>query len=212
MKLIQKQLFKNTREFEIIDDAVHVRKKGLLKEEKLTVGLSMLNPEPVINGPEMEFHSRTQHKPLLSLFLNKPDRQQFNAFVDTLKQRILGEDNAVAGVESVTPASSQPEAPGWNVYEEPPVFNEPGESREEISFQPVNPERVDDDIAMLKTYLAEDEIQPLLNSLETLKAEPQSAVAFQKVIDAFNELGFNQGAVLTYAPYLKVLLSKYLLS
>lgn len=211
MKLIQKQLFNGTREFEIIDDAVHVRKKGLLKEEKLTVGLSMLKPEPVVNGSELEFHSRAQHMPLLSLLLNKPDPRQFNSFVDTLKQRILSEDNAFAGISSVTPDSSRPEAPGWNVYDEPPEFDESDENRKDVGFQTVNAERVDDDIAMLKTYLVEDDIQPLLESLEVLKADPDNPVAFQSVMDAFNDLGFNQGAVLTYAPYLKVLLSKYLL-
>ncbi|MGD8743700.1 MAG: hypothetical protein PVH46_09775, partial [Granulosicoccaceae bacterium] len=126
-----------------------------------------------------------------------------NAFVETLKQGISG-----AGVEAVSPESSQPEAPGWNVYEEPPEFGESDEARENISFQPVNAERVDADITMLKTYLDEADIRPLLASLETLKAEPQNEAAFQKVMDAYNELGFNQGAVLTYAPYLKVLLSQ----
>ena len=58
MKLIQKRFLKGTREFEILDeDAVYVRIKGLLKEEKLTVSLSMLNPEPVVNGSELEFYS-----------------------------------------------------------------------------------------------------------------------------------------------------------
>ncbi|NIQ09905.1 MAG: hypothetical protein GWN55_13830, partial [Phycisphaerae bacterium] len=57
MKLVQKRFFKCVRQFEIIDDAVYARIKGLLKEEKLTVGLFMLNPEPVVNGSELEFHS-----------------------------------------------------------------------------------------------------------------------------------------------------------
>ena len=99
MKLIQKRFLKGTREFEIIDDAVYVRIKGLLKEEKLTVGLSMLNPEPVKNGVELEFFSRTQQEPLLSLFLNTPNAEEFNAFVDALKEKALAEYNAFAGVK-----------------------------------------------------------------------------------------------------------------
>ena len=61
---------------------------------------------------------------------------------------------------------------------------------------------------MLKTYLDENDIKPLLDSLETLKAEPQNEAAFRETVDAFNDLGINQGAVLTYAPYLSVLLSQ----
>ena len=94
------------------------------------------------------------------------------------------------------------------MYEEPPDFEEDDETRERFSHQAVNAERLDNDIAMLKTYLDEDEIRPLLVSLKTLKEQPQDEEAFQKMVDAFNDLGIIQGAVLTYAPYLKVLLSE----
>jgi hypothetical protein len=208
MKLVQKRFLKGARQFEITDDAVYVRMKGLLKEEKLAVGLSMLDPEPVVNGSELEFHGRANRGPLLSLFLNNPDAERFNVFVDTLKQRILEEDNPSPGIETASPESSRPDAPGWNVYEEPPEFEEPDGSEESVGFQPVNAKRVDDDITMLKTYLDENAIQPLLDSLEALKAAPQNEAAFQKVVDAYNDLGIRQGAVLTYAPYLKVLLSR----
>lgn len=208
IKLIQKRFFKGTREFEIIDDTVYVRMKGLLKEEKSTVGLSILNHEPVVNGSELEFHARAKREPLLSLFINSPNAEEFNAFVDALKQRVLGEDRAYAGVEAVSPETSRSEALGWNVYEEPPDFDETDETRERISYQTVNAERLDKDITMLKTYLDEGDIGPLLDSLKTLKEEPQNEVAFQKMVDAYNDLGIIQGAVLTYAPYLKVLLSE----
>ena len=79
---------------------------------------------------------------------------------------------------------------------------------EENSFKPVNTERLDNDINMLKTYIDENDIKPLLDSLETLKAEPANEVVFQNMMGAFNDLGIKQGAVLTYAPYLKVLLSQ----
>jgi len=61
---------------------------------------------------------------------------------------------------------------------------------------------------MLKTYLDENDIKPLLNSLETLLAEPDNEAAFVKMLDVFNELGFHQGPVLTYAPYVKVLVAE----
>ena len=204
-KLIQKRLLKGTRELEIIDDAVYVRIKGLLKEEKLTVGLSILNPEPVVNGSEMEFHGRVNSEPLLSLIVNNPNPEKFNAFVDALKQGVLGQ---FVGVGAASPESSQSEALGWNVYEEPMEFEESGETRERISSQPINIERVDSDLMMLKTYMDENDIKPLLDSLERLKAEPQNEAAYQQAMDAFDDLGISQGAVLTYAPYLKALLSQ----
>ena len=208
MKLVQKRFLKGTREFEIVDDAVYVRIKSLFKEEKLTVDLSTLDPEPVINGSELAFFSPHKGRAVFSLLLNNPNAEKFNAFVDTLKQKITGEDNSIASVEAVSPETAQ-SALARNVYEEPPEFVESDNTHKAIDFQPVNTERLGTDITMLKNYLDEDDIKPLLDSLETLKAEPQNEAAFQKMMDAFNDLGINQGAVLTYATYLKILVSKY---
>ena len=58
------------------------------------------------------------------------------------------------------------------------------------------------------SYLDENDIKPLLDVLETLKAEPENEAAYQEMLDVFNGLGIMQGAVLTYAPYLKILLAK----
>ena len=210
MKLVQKRFLKGTREFEIIDeDTVYVRIKGLLKEEKVTVSLSMLNPEPVVNGSELEFYSDYKGRTLISLLLNKPNAEEFNAFVDTLKKEIIGEDDIFSRVDDFAD-EKRSEALARNVYEEPPEFEESADAREIVSVLPANVERLDDDIGMLKTYLDEKDIKLLLDSLETLKAEPEDEAAFQKVLDAFNDLGIIQGAVLTYAPYLKVLLSQSL--
>lgn len=207
MKLVQRRFLKDTREFEIIDDAVYVRIKGLLKEEKLTVSLSMLDPEPVVNGSELQFYNRYKGHPVLSLLLNKPNAEEFNAFIDTLKKKITGDDNTSASVEADISEDTRAEALARNVYEEPPEFSD--DTREKVSFQPVITERLSEDITMLKTYLDEDDIKPLIDSLETLIAEPQNEAAYQKMLDAFNDLGFKQGAVLTYATYLKVLVSKH---
>ena len=76
MKLIQKHFLKGSREFEIADDVINVRIKTPFKEEKLTVDLSILNPEPAVNGPFLEFHSRVKCGPLLSLSIDKPDSQK----------------------------------------------------------------------------------------------------------------------------------------
>jgi len=209
MKLVQKRFLKGRKEFEIIDDVIYVRIKRQLKVEKLTVDLSMLDPEPVVNGSELVFYSNYKGRPVLSLLLNKPNAVEFDAFINTLKKKIVGDEDNLASAEDEFSETKRSEALARNVYEEPPEFGVSVDTREKISFQPVVPERLSEDINMLKTYLDEDDIKPLIDSLETLKAEPENEAAFEKMLDAFNSLGFNQGAVLTYATYLKVLVSKF---
>jgi hypothetical protein len=209
MKLVQKNFLKGTREFEILDDdTLSVRMKKLLKEEKLTVSLSMLNPKPVVNGADLEFYSDYKGRPVLSLLLDKPNAKEFNSFIDTLKKKIIGEEDTFASVDDDSPDTKVSEALARNVYEESPEFAESADTREEMSVLPVNTERLAVDITMLKTYLDEEDIKPLIDSLEALKAEPQNEAAYQKMLDAFNDLGIKTGAVLTYTSYLNVLVSK----
>ena len=99
MKLVQKSLLKGTQEFELLDDEVLVRIKTPFKEKKISVTLAILNPEPVINGSRLDFHSRVKCGPLMSLYLNKPNREEFNAFVDAVKEKALKEFNAFAGIK-----------------------------------------------------------------------------------------------------------------
>lgn len=205
VRLTQKSFLKGTRNFEIIDDTLYVRIKSFFRESTLSVGLSTLNPKPVVNGSEMVFYSSANNQPMLSLFINKPNAEEFTAYIELL-QRVIEKYNPNTG--SAVTDNSQPEL-GDNVYDEPPVFDD-DEGTNKVAFTPVSVERISNDITMLKTYLDEDDIKPLLDSLQALEAEPASEAAFDKMIDAYKELGFNQGAVLTYAPYLKVLLSKSL--
>lgn len=207
MKLVQKSFLKGSSEYEIVDDAICVSTKSLFRQEKLTVDLSTLDPEPEINDSEMVFYNPHKGRPVFTLLLNRPNTEAFNRFIDALKQQIKGEYSGITDVEVVSPEKVQ-SALAWNMHEEPPEFNEPVEPRQEIDFKPVNAERLASDIAMLKSYLNEGDIRPLLESIEALRAEPDSEAAFRKMQDAFNELGIIQGAVLTYAPYLKVLLSE----
>lgn len=206
IKLIQKHLLKGTRVFEIVDDAVYVRTKSLLKEEKLTVGLSILNPEPVINKPYLDFHSRVKHEPLLSLLLNKPSAKEFNAFVDTLSRRVLEESNGFSGIKA-TPQSSGIAA---DVHEEPPVFDKIDvieKSRLRYKEISVNVSEVANMIQMLERYVDTDDIKPLISAMQALKIEPKNEACMEHVVNAFIDLGITQGAVLTYAPYISVLLS-----
>ena len=203
MKLVQKQLFKGMREFEIVDATINSRIKTLRKEEKLTVDLAMINPEPDVNGPFLEFHSRVKCDPLLSLWIDKPNAKEFNAFVEELKQRVRQEYNLFAGLR----AGVLPEGMAANVFEEPPKFDEPGQNRIEKNVKPVSVVNIDSAIQMLELYLDAEEIKPFLTALEALKAEPENKTYFGQLVAAFDELGPRQGAVLTYAPYVNILLS-----
>ncbi len=203
MKLVQKQLLKGTREFEIVDDVVDFRIKTPFKEEKLTVDLSILNPEPVVNEPFLEFHSRVKCGPLLSLLIDKPNSQEFNAFVDELKQRARQAYNAFAGLK----AGTLPEGLAANVFEEPPEFDESEQVRIEQKVKPVRVADLEVAIQMLRQHLDAAEIKPLLDALEGLKTEPRNESYFYRLVEAFDALGPQQGAVLTYAPYVGSLLS-----
>jgi len=92
--------------------------KTPLKEEKLTVMPSMLNPEPVIN---------------------KPGSEAFNTFVNQLKIRAREEYNAFAGLKAVCVL----EGLSANVYTKPPNFSGPGKNPANKNRNPVNIENFD---------------------------------------------------------------------
>ena len=60
---------------------------------------------------------------------------------------------------------------------------------------------------MLEQHLDAEEIKPVLSALEALKAEPENESSYSQLVKAFDDLGPQQGAVLTYAPYVGILLS-----
>lgn len=202
-KLVQKRLLGDTREFEIAGDLVHVRSRSMLKAERTTVPLSTLNPEPVASGRCLEFHSRINREPLLSLYLNEPDAESFARFVDILGRRAREEYSAFTGIGS----GSRPEGPAANSLDEPPEFGEPQRPRLDNEKRPIRIESLDSSIRMLKQHLDSEEIAPLLAALEALKSEPENKACFERMVRAFEDLGSEQGAVLTYAPYLGILLS-----
>jgi len=98
MKLIQKHLLKGRQEFELREDEVLVRIKGPFKKKELSVPLAILNPEPEIKDGRLNFHSRVKCGPLISLYLNKPNAKEFNAFVDAVKESAQNEFNSFAGI------------------------------------------------------------------------------------------------------------------
>ena len=203
MKLVQKQLFKGRREIEIVDDTVSFRVKTRLKENSLTVDLRMLNPEPVVNGPILEFHSRVKCDPLITLLIDKPDAKTFNAFVDELRKRARQEYNAFAGLRS----GSMPEAMAANVFDEPPDFDEPSKQRADKKARPVRVADIDISIEMLQRHLDAEDIESVLDALRALRQHPENEACLTQLVEAFDGLGSRQGAVLTYAPYVGILLS-----
>jgi len=67
--------------------------------------------------------------------------------------------------------------------------------------------RIETSIRMLQQYLAEDDIAPLVDVLESLAADPRNKALHARLADVFEGLGPLQGAVLTYAPYLSIALA-----
>ena len=203
MKLVQKRFLKGSREFEIIGDTVNIRIKSPLKEQSSSVMLAVLNPDPVVNEPFLEFHGRVKRGPLLSLMLDKPSTNEFNAFVDELKRRAHEEYNSFAGLKT----GSMPEGMEANVFEDPPEFDQPRQNPSKRNSRPVRIADIDVSLRMLEQYLDSDEIEPLLTALKALKKYPESSSGMARLVQAFEALGPRQGAVLTYAPYIGILLS-----
>jgi len=67
--------------------------------------------------------------------------------------------------------------------------------------------RVETSIKMLKQYLAEEDIAPLIDVLEALAGDPRNEALLGQLSDVFDGLGLLQGAVLTYAPYISIALA-----
>ena len=70
----------------------------------------------------------------------------------------------------------------------------------------VNVDGVTESIDMLLRYVDPQEIEDLLAALGALKQKPDNSQCLKRVAEAFNALGFAQGQVLAYAPYINFLL------
>ncbi len=201
-RLVQAQFLKGKQEFEIFEDVVNVRAKTLFKEKEKSVSLLIIDSEPVTEEPYLHFLDSVRRDPVLTLYLNRPNPSEFNAFVDELKQRVMAK-NAIRGQTTADVRSPL----GGNSYDEPPDDVEPQRIRVARIQTNINVERVDGDIQMLRQYVNESEVEPLITALEALKTDPQSEANQMRVVEVFNGLGLWQGSVLTYAPYVGILLS-----
>jgi hypothetical protein len=174
-RLAQKHAIKGSREFELVDDEVRYIIKSPLRTESLSVVLNVLDPEPVISGSTLSFVSQVNREPLVEFFVDKPDRESFDQFVNTMRRRIIEEDF--------------------------------GRLRVLDKGVDVNVDGVTESIDMLLRYVDPQEIETLLAELEELKQNPENPQCLKRVAEAFNGLGFAQGQVLLYAPYINFLLS-----
>ena len=171
--LIQKHPLKGTREFRLEGDELHYTIQSVLKSESLSVVLCVLDADPVVSGSMLSFVSRVNREPLVELFIDRPDKASFDAFVGTMQSRITEENF----------------------------------SRLHITEKPVDVAGLRESIDMLLTYVDPEEIKPLLAAMRALADSPTDRDCLIAVADTFNQLGFVQGQVITYAPYLNFLLS-----
>ena len=74
----------------------------------------------------------------------------------------------------------------------------------------INVKDIEESIVELRKYVQEESIDPLLSVLEALKQDPNNESLLVSLSETFMALGIVQGAVLTYAPYLSVILSNNL--
>jgi len=174
-KIVQKHPERGTREFELVDDAIEYEINSQFANEKLSVVLSVLAPEPVVEGSMMYFLSEVNREALIKLFVDLPDAETFANFVSTLQQRIREE-----GFGKLDAANRRSE---------------------------ITREQVDTTIRMLETNLEVTSIEKLLSTLRYLAEAPDNRDYLNNVVEAFNDLGMQQGPVLTYAPFFTTLLS-----
>lgn len=174
-RIVQIHPDRGTREFELIDDAIEYQIKSQFADEELSVALSVLAPEPVVDGSMMYFVSEVNREALIKLFIDLPDAETFKHFVSTVQQRIREESFGKLDADN---------------------------RKSEITR-----EQIDTTIHMLETYLNPTSIENLLSTLHRLSETPDSRECLDKVVEAFNGLGVQQGPVLTYAPFFNTLLS-----
>ena len=76
-----------------------------------------------------------------------------------------------------------------------------------IDAQDINPVYIDDSIKLLHQYITDVDIAPMTSALEALKQDTQNDTLMVELKNVFEGLGPYQGAVLTYAPYISILLA-----
>ncbi len=71
----------------------------------------------------------------------------------------------------------------------------------------IDSERIKQSIEMIKIYIKDENTKPLLSVLEQFNQDTNNESFILELRHTLNKMGSTQGAVLTYAPYLILLLS-----
>jgi len=66
---------------------------------------------------------------------------------------------------------------------------------------------IEESIQLLNKYVNDASIKPVLLVLEELKKDPDNDSLVVQLADTLKTIGVMQGAVLTYAPYIAILIS-----
>ena len=73
--------------------------------------------------------------------------------------------------------------------------------------QNIDSVRINESIELLNQFVNDPSIEPLLSALEALKKDPDNESLLDAMTKTFSALGIVQGAILTYAPYVGIILS-----
>jgi hypothetical protein len=72
----------------------------------------------------------------------------------------------------------------------------------------VDIDSLDAAITMLQTHLDSGQIASFVDVLEAMKQQPEDPSLLARMTEEFERLGPEQGAILTYAPYISLLMSE----
>ncbi len=88
-KLVQKHPIKGSREFEIVDDELQCTIQSPFKTHSLSVLFAVLEEKPIVSGSTLSFISKVNKEPLLELFLDKPNKEVFDEFLENVRLKIV---------------------------------------------------------------------------------------------------------------------------
>ena len=71
----------------------------------------------------------------------------------------------------------------------------------------VDVEKIETSIQLLNEHVNDEIFKPVILVLEELKNDPDNASLVVKLVDTLDTIGVMKGAVLTYAPYVAILIS-----
>ena len=71
----------------------------------------------------------------------------------------------------------------------------------------VDAEKIETSIQLLNEHVNDEIIKPVILVLEELKNDSDNASLIVKLVDTLDTIGVMKGAILTYAPYVAILIS-----